>query len=604
MSSRAKRKARSRHTSAILEYYQPVFLLIHRDLAATDSFPRRPHSIRDSFWHLIPQGEYDPQQGRNFLLSYRSAVEQELNKILATHCISYWLHAYRRLSPGPIGEDKRPMTILWVRANLEASVQKYASLTECDGIARSDTVDEKNILSGALMHPDFKMLRDGIRQARQLVLTKFDSSSMRQLYEAETLAYELWRIGAALRIVGKGAGLIVANYPGNFFDNRSEELAELVEHFDNRPRKLDSSATGTVFSNQIEKTGIILLPRYDVERTSKKALDSILKKFKWKINSDFVPNFVWLPFNLRGYARAHLPFAKDFELLHKVPLASVLAVIGAVALETLSYWYDAPERIIQYWQRAYAGPWLKTEVQENIEKFIPISAKAFELEVTPNSVDVSAVMGFLGLDQQKRESISTVLGGPHSLFIPHADDRCFVDLAWIVEILRNLFFKVNPSDQNFKGDALEKYVNLGNSVLPTKALKAQNNQSKQVDAAFGAGDVLVIVECKANGMSFGIELGDPSAIRYRKQLIEKALDEADTKARWLASNPVGRNYDISKYSRILPVAVTPFVEFIPSLKSYYWIKPRLPRVLSPSELNEVVLRTDLHDAQNLVAISK
>jgi hypothetical protein len=44
-------------------------------------------------------------------------------------------------------------------------------------------------------------------------------SSMRQLYEAETLAYELWRIGAALRIVGKGAGLIVANNPGRILCN-------------------------------------------------------------------------------------------------------------------------------------------------------------------------------------------------------------------------------------------------------------------------------------------------------------------------------------------------------------------------------------------------
>jgi hypothetical protein len=56
---------------------------------------------------------------------------------------------------------------------------------------------------------------------------------------------------------------------------------------------------------------------------------------------------------LRDFSRAHLPFAKDFEQLHKIPLTSVLAVIGAVALETLHYWQDAPERIIQYWQRAY-----------------------------------------------------------------------------------------------------------------------------------------------------------------------------------------------------------------------------------------------------------
>ena len=145
-------------------------------------------------------------------------------------------------------------------------------------------------------------------------------------------------------------------------------IAELVEHYDKRPRSLDSSATGTVFNNEFEKTGFIFLPRYNVDGESREPLSAILKIFKWRISKDFVPNFDWILFDLKSFAIAHLPFAKEFEQLHKVPLSSVLAVIGAVALETVSFWKDAPERIIQYWQRAYVGPWLKTEVQTSIRK--------------------------------------------------------------------------------------------------------------------------------------------------------------------------------------------------------------------------------------------
>ena len=72
----------------------------------------------------------------------------------------------------------------------------------------------------------------------------------------------------------------------------------------------------------------------------------------------------------------------------------------------------------------------------------------------------------------------------------------------------------------------------------------------------------------------------------------------------MANNPVGRNYDISRYSKILPVAITPFIEFIPSLKPHYWIKPGLPRVLSPGEFREVVFKRDLIEAQNLIPILK
>ena len=82
--------------------------------------------------------------------------------------------------------------------------------------------------------------------------------------------------------------------------------------------------------------------------------------------------------------------------------------------------------------------------------------------------------------------------------------------------------------------------------------------------------------------------GDPEAIQFRIDRIDQALTEVGDKARWLSLNPVGKNYDVRGYKRIIPVVVTPFVEYIPSLNHRDWLDESLPRVLTPSELNEAM----------------
>jgi hypothetical protein len=62
--------------------------------------------------------------------------------------------------------------------------------------------------------------------------------------------------------------------------------------------------------------------------------------------------------------------------------------------------------------------------------------------------------------------------------------------------------------------------------------------------------------------------------------------EVDDKAHWLTAHPRGRNYDLGKYQGIIPLGVSPFVEYIPSLNARYWLKDGLPRVLTPNELSD------------------
>jgi hypothetical protein len=71
-------------------------------------------------------------------------------------------------------------------------------------------------------------------------------------------------------------------------------------------------------------------------------------------------------------------------------------------------------------------------------------------------------------------------------------------------------------------------------------------------------------------------------------VIERGLSEVDEKARWLASHPVGTNYDVTNYEYVLPVVISPFVEFIPSRDIRYWVSKDIPRVLAPTEFENLL----------------
>jgi len=177
--------------------------------------------------------------------------------------------------------------------------------------------------------------------------------------------------------------------------------------------------------------------------------------------------------------------------------------------------------------------------------------------------------------------------GPHSLLIPYADDRFFVDMAWLLRRLYDLFWGVHIPDQNFKGEALEAITRSIGATYPINVCRKGGRARKQIDAAFAVGPRLVAIECRAKSRAIALDRGDPNAIRQRcRFIVDQSLRDIDEKCSWLAANPVGDNYDIRRFTKLVPVAVSPFVEFVPSPRSHYWLSPHVPRVLTPTELRE------------------
>jgi hypothetical protein len=596
------------------EYYQLAFCDFNRSLSESGAYKKGPSLVRREFWLALSPGPYSPEVGRKLVKDYLSFVEEQLCAAVRGNSIAFWLHVFRRLAPTAIGTDVSPTTVLLTRQALEAAVQKCAPAALCGGVGMSNAVLPSEVLGGYLVaHGDTVALK-GIADYPQLVLTDFGCDELLAVLEAEKLAYEVWWAMALLRILGKGASLIVTGNPHDpARDGRSNELDFLVRHYDRRSRQFSVTATATVFADAFKRFsgGVVFLPRYNVERIPFSRIGPILETFFKRpfqsIGNRGSPNFVWMPFDIASFYKAHRPFSGAFANKHGVAMESVIAVIAAIAHGAFRSWVYQPELfLLRSWQRAYEGPLRLTDYEMALTSAIPTVVHELGLEIDTATVSVRDAVEWLTLRESKLADIDIGYSGPHYVFLPCGEDRVFVDLAHLMARLYLLFHGVNLADQNFKGEALETLVRGRSAVLPKEELFGHDGTSRQIDAAFAAGDILVIAECRANARSIAFDRGEPEAIARRREVVEKALDDIDEKAQWLKRHPNGTRHDIRGYRAILPVGVTPFDEFIPSRAPRYWIDSWLPRVLTPDELLDALehgtLARALKDCPNVLPL--
>lgn len=605
-SSSASRKTRPRtQTDAApaeepkqtVDYYTPAFAWLHMQL-----FKKYENGIdtaiqaRRNFWHLVPDGLYEPDQAHDLIQRYAESIERQLAEVIAQRPISFWIYVYRRTAPESAGPKDSPVTTMQVRQRLEAAFQKYARRGEDRSLAWSDQVRPEQILANI---PDRfrlpELLRAMLKGPRDLVLTDFSVDDLAQLYGCEQLAYEIWRCGAAARITSKGAALRV-DHTSNlcFFDARSEELNTLVETYDERKSPFLASATATVFEGdrtEIGEGGIILLPFYNVARRDAAIYKGLFAGHGIGIGSGMKFNFEWIPFDIKGYCKAHLFLSDAFSRKHGFRFEVALIVIMALLYRMWEVWIREPIYMYIAFQRAYTGPSLIVKIEQIVEEGADACADILEVD-PPSRDEILRAIDFLTFSEKKRNLISLLTGGPSFLFLPTEGGRTIVDFAWLGSAFYYLFLGVPLTEKGTKGKLLESLI-VGTSTLPTGRCKAFDQSSRQIDAAFGIGKILVIVECKANARSIAYERGDLAALQFRRRAFEEALRQVDDKATWLSAHPKGANYDITEFEAILPVVVTPFKEFMHSLDTRYWIKPKLPRVLMPHELTELLADPDV-----------
>ena len=581
----------------IISLEQILFERLHCELWQGGKEKFYPPEKRKSFWQVIIPGTYHSEGAAKLVQLYFKALEKELAAELSQHSITYWLYVYRKLAPKSIGFQKDAVTIYWTRAIFEAAVQKYGRFDECGGIAVSTDVDERKILNGILFDKSIPQeLRDkgrrNLKESERTILLNFGLDELRQIYMIEGLAHEIWRTVAMMRIIGKGSPIIVEPDSEVIVrDGRSAGLDKLVSIFDERGSRygVEVSATGTVFGSNVKDVsegGVFLIPEYNVRAIPGKRFEKLLSNLNLEVGPDFNFNFVWPPFELKNFYQSHVAFSDGFEDKHGLPLEEFIAILGTLLLRVACSWTGNKDRLLGLWQRGYEQISSKDFIIGEIRKYISEIVKELRLTVEVDKIDVGRVVSFLELTDEKRNNIDLRTHGPHYVFLPFGRGRFCVDYAWIRRSLYNLFYGVELDVQNFKGHILETVVREEESPLPSKKCKGYDGSSKQIDASYGVGDTLVIGECKTKSKSFGFFRGDATAINHRNEFIRKVLAEVDEKARWLVGHPKGTNYDIQEFARIIPIVITPFVEYIPSLEDWYWLEDGLPRVLTPKELKE------------------
>jgi hypothetical protein len=103
-----------------------------------------------------------------------------------------------------------------------------------------------------------------------------------------------------------------------------------------------------------------------------------------------------------------------------------------------------------------------------------------------------------------------------------------------------------------------------------------------------------IIECHSMWRPLNFEIGAVATINLRIERFTTKLEQAASIRAELEAAPVGKNYDVSWASRIEHCVVSPFAEWIWTEEAELWLDHETPRVLSLSELFEVLARTAAH----------
>jgi len=488
---------------------------------------------------------------------------------------------------------------------MEAAIQKYGLTEPCRRIGLTPDVGVDRVLQGVLMTDDFEPERKMLESTgSQLVLTDFGVFELQELYIAERLSHEIWKFGAMLRIVGKGAEVVLLEDPPFVADARSDKLAKLVQSYDSRHTgSLNSTAAAVWFKESpLKATGTIFFPVYNVGHVGMERISSMTETLYNTRIDGVVPNFLWTTFELSAFRRAHQPFADGFRKKYGVGLDDALVIVACIHQWVFRLWVEHGfEQFLRSWQRGYQGPSHRDLILDQLRSVLPEAKET--LGIADKEVCIDKGFSFWNLMDRDRDVIDLPYAGPHQIFLPYGTEAVFVDFAWVLRRMFDMFHGVKIGDQSFKGAILEAALG-AKSFLPLKQCRAVNGTSKQIDFAVVVGSHLVIAECKAVAKAIAFDRGSPTAISFRtEKVVERSLSEVDEKARWLASNPIGRNYSLSGLRDIIPVGISPFTEYIPTLAFRYWIDQELPRVMTPLEFRDFIGDTTKLDvAQNRVPI--
>ena len=320
---------------------------------------------------------------------------------------------------------------------------------------------------------------------------------------------------------------------------------------------------------------------------------------------DYVTNFIVGAINVRAYLEAHRFLSDAFEVRYGYRLETFVAVIWALdhviffprpALRSVKKLTMAfRDSLFHVMRRGYevfdaAPDRIVPELRSRISIGFP------DLDAT--SEEIVKVIERLTLTPAAQTAISLWSGGPRYLIVPAGFHRA-IDLQGISILLHTLFVRL-AHNQSHRGtlfeEAFRRALKARGYDVRSGELKSIAAGERELDAGVVLGHTLYVFECVSVERPLDYEIGNPQTISWRCDRLDEKVNQVLGLAAFLDNNRRGTNYDFSHVTRVIPLVVSPFEEWIWSRSSQLWLDEATPRILSANEALELLSLNSSSDA--------
>ena len=596
------------------DYHWRLFRYIESKFYLKDNFERFKF-LRDRLtgdivkFHINSCNYKSPltfKKSLRFLKNLQLSIEIKTSEIISKKCIYYWIHLYRRISPGKIYGDESNTTLALYRNMVECCVQKFGRINCGLEILYGNEkyeVDLKDIASGNYIDAlkSFSLTNYEINK-QGIYLGKFDKTDYLDIYVIERLMYEYWHTTTCLRRLYKGGKLLIND---NYYVINDENTEFLMKSYDERNEKYNDFCTTIGIDVGIKKdnlsSGCYLIPVYNYNNVSivEYPFNNFFNLPEIPIDPStqkpFIPNFLWFPFDFDNYFVSNSFIKNDFCKHFGYTLEGFVTVMfllvfrnGYVAKNNKTYAFYLI-------QKAYTSIISEDEMVDELVEYSKQIKLPSLSEYKLNTDETHKIINDIKLNNENKKDISIATLGPRKIILPSVDNKYIIDLSGILDILFKQTHYVPGKKIGEKGPIFENNIinKIKKSNLITwecqKKLKGIDGTFKEIDVSFYDKNVLFICELKCIKRSLSYITGDFKALKYRKDKFTQALNDVDDKTNWILNHKEGHNFKVPDFINIIvPVVISPFIEYIWDIDDHYWIFSNIPRICTIKELLELL----------------
>ena len=543
-----------------------------------------------------------------FLNNLKISIENKASELISKKCIYYWVHLYRRISPGKIFGAESDTTLALYRNMVECCIQKYGKINCGLEILYGNDhyeVSLKDIASGNYLKAlKFFSFTNYEIDKHGVYLGKFDKIDYLNIYIIERLMSEYWHITTCLRRLYKGGKLVINNSDYHVVNDTNTDF--LMKSYDERNEKYNNLHTTIGIELLTEEetlnSGCCLIPIYNYKNISlaeypyhhffnlsEILIDPITKK-------PFIPNFLWILFDFDTYFVSNSFIKDEFHEHFGYTLECFVTVMFLIIFRNVSLGKNFDKNYaFKLIQNAYTAIISEDELINELIKY----SKQIKLPSLGNyELNIEETKRFtndIKLNNENKKNISIATLGSRKIILPSIDNKYIIDLSGILDImLKQTHFipgkNIGKKGRIFEDDIINKIKKSNLNIWECqKKLKGYDGTLKEIDVSFYDKNVLFICELKCIKRSISYISGDFKALKFRKDKFIQALNDVEDKIYWILNHKEGNNFKIPDcIDAIVPVVISPFIEYIWDIDDYYWISSSVPRICTISELLELL----------------